>query len=333
MCFDRGWTDGLPVVPPTVERVGAMLAGRDPRSVVAVVPPLGGVATLEKIAVNAVMAGCLPLYFPVVVAALRAVAHPAFNLAGVQATTHVAAPILIVSGPVVERMGLNAGYNVFGPGTRANATIGRALSLMLRNLGGAIPGQVDMSTFGQPGKYTCCIAERRDRDPWEPFHASRGFPAESSALTAFAGEAPKSIVASNYAEGILLTAADTMATIGSANLHLMGQMLFVVGPEHAGTLGRSGWSRRAVQESLFEHARRRVRDLRRMQTYSEDVRRRFWPASIDPANDDALVPIVRRPEDILVTVAGGDAGRFSVCCPGWGDGGEAVTVPIEEEAA
>jgi hypothetical protein len=329
-CYERGWSDGLPVVPPTPARVGAMLGGRDPEAVAGAIPPLGGVATLEKIAVNAVMAGCLPAYFPVVAASVRAACDPRFNLNGVQATTHVASPLILVSGPIVERIGMNASFNVFGPGNRANATIGRALRLICQNLGGARPGVSDMATFGHPGKYTYCIAERADVNPWAPFHAERGVPAEASAVTVFAGEAPRSIVASNYDRGILLTAADTMATLGAANLHLMGEMLYVVGREHARTLGEAGWTKAAVREFLFAHARRPVRDFKPLRTYGREVWERFWPAEISFDDDDARVPIAKRPDDILVTVSGGDVGRFSVCCPGWGDGGQSVTVAVED---
>lgn len=330
-CYDRGWTDGLPVVPPTVELVEAMLGADDGAFEVGTVPPLGGSATLEKIAVNAVMAGCVPEYFPVVRAAVEAVLQPDFNLAGLQATTHVSTPMIIVSGPVVGRIGLNASFGVFGSGCRANSTIGRALALVLWNLGGARPGVGDMSTFGLPTKHGSCIAERQEISPWEPHHVQRGYAPDDSVVTVFAGEAPKSIVGSRYDRGILMTAADTMATLGAANLHLMGPMLFVVGAEHAAALGEAGWTREAVQEFLFENARRRAGDLRAQRTYNEDVRRRYWP-DYDNIDDDSLIPVVERPEDILVIVSGGDVGRFSLCCPAWGKGGRACSVRVGERS-
>ncbi len=328
LCYDLGWTDGLPVVPPTVRAVDAMIGGRDPLAVLGVIPPLGGVATVEKVAANAVMSGCLPEHFPVLCAAVRAVCAPEFNLAGLQATTHVAAPMIIVSGPVVRALAINSSYGVFGPGNRSNASIGRALALILWNLGGARPGVTDMSTFGQAGKYTCCIAERQEINPWAPHHTRRGFAADVSVVAVMGCEAPKSIVATNYDIGILKTAADMLSAPGAANVHLMGETLFIIGNQHARTLAESGWTPESIQRYLFENARRSVRDLRELRTYSEEVWRRNWPAFVS-LDDDSMVPIVERPEDIRIVVAGGDAGRFSLCSSGWGAGGRSVAVAIE----
>ena len=329
-CFRQGWSDGLPVVPPTAGLVEAMLGDRDPTRVVGTIPPLGGVATLEKVAINAVMAGCLPECFPVVEASVRALCLPEFNLAGIQPTTHVAAPIIIASGPVVERVGINAGPGLFGPGNRANATIGRSVALVLWNLGGARPGSSDMSTFGNPLRYGSCIGERRDIGGWEPLQTTRGFSGDTSTVTVYAGEAPKSIVGSEYPEGILETIADCMRTLAAANMHLQGEMLIILGVEHARALHRAGMGRMDVQECLHERARRKVGEFQAVRTYGPEVWRRFWPDSVDMNDADALVPVAARPEDILVMVAGGDVGRFSICCPGWGSGTRAVTVPIEE---
>lgn len=327
--YEQGWTDGLPVVPPTADRVEEMLAGRDPGQVIGPVPPLGGVATLEKVAANAVMAGCRPSYLPVLEAVVEAALDPRFNLAGIQPTTHVAAPLIIVSGPIVDEVGLNAGAGLFGPGARANATIGRALALLLWNLGGARPGTSDMSTFGNPLRFGSCIAERRDTGGWPSFPTDRGFPAEASTVTLVAAEAPRSVVASRYPEGILATLADCMRTLAAANMHLQGQMLVILGMEHQGALDGAGWSRADVQQHLWEHATRPVGDFRSARTYGDEVWRRFWPDSVDLADDSALVPVARAPEDILVLAAGGDVGRFSLCLPGWGSGSQAVTVEID----
>lgn len=329
-CFEQGWSDGLPVVPPTAERVQQMLAGGDPETVLGVIPPGGGLATREKVAVSGVMAGCLPEYMPVLEAIVRAGCEPDFNLAGVQPTTHVAAPIAIVSGPVVQRIGLNAGAGMFGPGYRANATIGRAFALVLWNLGGARPGISDMSQFGNPARYGCVIGERRDVISWPPLQTAMGHPAEASTVTLFAGEAPKSVVASRNPEGILGTLADCMRTLAAANMHLQGQMLVILGPEHASALEEAGWTREATQERLHELARRPVGDFRAVGTYGDEVWRRFWPQSVDMGDDAAMVPVARRPQDILLSVGGGDVGRFSVCCPGWGSGSRACTVEIAE---
>jgi hypothetical protein len=329
--YEQGWSDGLPVVPPTPALVEAMLGGRDPGLVLGTIPPVGGVASREKVAAAAVMAGCLPEYFPVLEAIVKAACEPTFNLAGIQPTTHVASPLAIVSGPIVEAIGLNNKAGVFGPGNRANATLGRAFALVLWNLGGARPGISDMSQFGNPIRYGCVIGERRDVSSWAPLQVSNGLDAEVSAVTMVAAEAPKSVVASRDPESILYTLADCMRTLAAANMHLQGQMLAILGPEHARALDDNGITREEAQQRLHELARRPVRDFRAAATYGDEVWRRFWPAEIDLADEDAMVAVAPRPEDILLSIAGGDVGRFSVCCPGWGSGSRAVSVAIEEE--
>lgn len=329
-CYERGWSDGLPVVPPTAERVERMIGGLDPETVLGVIPPAGGVATREKLAVSAVMAGCLPEYLPVLEAIVCAACEPAFNLAGIQPTTHVAAPIALVSGPIVERIGINSRAGLFGPGYRANATLGRAFALTLWNLGGARPGVSDMAQFGNPARYGCVIGERRDVGSWEPLQTVHGVPAEASAVTLYAGEAPKSVVASRDPESILWTLADCMRTLAAANMHLQGQMLALIGPEHARALDEAGISREDAQRRLYELARRPVRDFRSAGTYGDEVWSRFWPDDVDLGDQDASVPVANRQQDILLAVAGGDVGRFSVCLPGWGSGSRAVTVQIAD---
>src|SRR5580765_5326773 len=193
--YDQGWTDGLPIVPPTRERVKKMLAGmawRDPAELIAVIPPAMGQATLAKIAANCVMAGCRPEYLPVVVAAIEAVSEPIYGLAHRQTTTHAGAPLILVNGPIVERLRINCGRGLFGPGWRANATIGRALRLVLVNVGGAGPA-VDASQTGHPGKYTFCIAEYEAANPWEPLHVDRGFTKDENVVTLVNTEAPHSM--------------------------------------------------------------------------------------------------------------------------------------------
>ncbi|MEE8282590.1 MAG: hypothetical protein V3R47_03635 [candidate division NC10 bacterium] len=330
----RGWTDGLPIVPPTEERVEAMLStlNRDPGEVVGILAPRYGKATLEKIAINAVMAGCLPAYFPVVVAAIEAIADEAFNLSGVQATTHVAAPLCIINGPVGRALEVNSGTNCFGQGFRANATIGRAVRLCMINIGGGLPGVTDKATFGHPGKYTYCVAENEEASPWEPLHVERGFRPEQSTVTVFAAEAPHNVSdhASLSARGILTTVADTMATMGNNTMYKAGEMLVVIGPEHAATIAAEGWSKRDVKSFLIQEARRPVAELTRAGEYYGDVTwERYWPRWIDRNDPTARIPVVHRPEDLLVIVAGGAAGRFSLVIPGWGAHGiEAVTKAI-----
>lgn len=332
--YERGWTDGLPVVPPTEERVEAMIkaARRDAGEVIGLIPPRWARATVEKIAVNAVMAGCRPEHFPVVLAVVEAALDEAFNLHGVQATTHVAAPLIIINGPVRKDLDINSGPNCFGQGWRANATIGRALRLVMINIGGGLPGVTDKSTFGHPGKYTYCVAENEEASPWEPLHVERGFHHHDSTVTLFAAEAPHSISdhPSQTAKGILTTVADSLATMGCSNMYKAGELVVVLSPEHAATIGKEGWSKRDVKQFLFEQARRPLKELRRAgEFYGEETLRRYWPKWVDPKDDWAMIPVVRRPEDIIVIVAGGPVGRFSLGIPGWGDHGtKAVTKKI-----
>jgi hypothetical protein len=316
---ERGWTDGLPIVPPTPERVLRMLDGvdADPDLVLGKIPPLWGPATVEKVAVNAVMAGCAPEAMPVLVAALEAMQEPAFNLYGVQATTHPVAPLLIVHGPAAARLGMHAGAGVFGPGHRANATLGRALRLCLLNLGGARPGAGDMATQGSPAKYTYAVAERTEASPWGPLHASLGFEADESVVTVYGGEAPHNVNdhVSQRAPGLLAVIADTAATLGSnVGWYLsQSQLLVVLGPEHAATIAEDGFGRADVQRFLHEHARipLRRRKIGGMWGIHD------WPRWMDTADDDAPLPIVPGPEDVLVMVAGGSGKHSSVvpnCC-------------------
>ncbi|MFQ5882390.1 MAG: hypothetical protein ACE5I9_07950 [Candidatus Methylomirabilales bacterium] len=337
--FERGWTDGLPIVPPTEERVEAMLKAldRDPGEIVAVLAPKYGKATLEKIAINAVMAGCRPAYFPVVVATIQAIGDERFNLNGVQATTHVAAPLLIINGPVRQALEIKGEANCFGQGFRANATIGRAVRLCMINIGGGLPGLTDKATFGHPGKYTYCVAENEEVSPWEPLHVERGFRSEQSTVTVFAAEAPHNVSdhTSRSARGILTTVADSMATMGNNNMYKRGEMMVVISPEHAATIATEGWSKHDVKEFLFQEAGRPVRELvRGGEYYGEVTWEKYWPRWVDRNDPSALIPVVNRPEDLLVIVAGGTAGRFSLVIPGWGDlGTRAVTKVIHFHAS
>jgi hypothetical protein len=323
----RGWTDGLPVVPPTGELVQRMLEGirRAPDEVVAKVAPRITDATVLDIAINAVMAGCRPSYLPVVVGAVEAAADPAFNLNGVQATTHVSAPLIVINGPVRHCLQVNCGANCFGQGSRANATIGRALRLVMINLGGGVPGVTDKATFGHPGKYTYCVGENEEASPFEPLQVELGYDRMQSTVTLFAAEAPHSVTdhLSNDPVGILTSIADALSNLGSNNMHLMGQAFAVLSPEHARTVGAARWSKRKVKEFLFEKARRRFGDLTFDGRYGK-VYNRHWPAWVDRDDPDAMVPMAKSPDDFFVIVAGGDAGRFSLAIPGWGELGTRV---------
>jgi hypothetical protein len=335
--FQQDWSDGLPVVPPTEPLVRRMIEAvdRPPGEVVGLVPPRFGEATIESLAVHAVMAGCLPAHFPVVLAAVEALLEPRFGLQGVVATTHVSTPLLIVNGPIARDLQINAGPNLFGQGWRANATIGRAIRLIVGNLGGGLPGGIDQSTLGHPGKYTYCIAENEAKSPWEPLHIERGFTAEESTVTVLAAAAPYSMsdFFNNTALGILRTFADSMANVGSANMYRGGELLVVIGPEHARDIAQDGWTKQDIKYYLFEYARKPYTEARRGGMYSEEVRQQLWPRWIDYTRDDAMIPLVRTPDEILVIVGGG-AGRHSAWVPGWGnvDRSRSVTRRIESRA-
>jgi hypothetical protein len=330
LLFESGWTDGLPVVPPTPRNVQRMLTGttRQPDEVIGRIPPKGGRATVEKVAINAVMAGCKPAYLPVVITAAEALLDDRCNTRGVQCSTHISTPLLIVNGPIVQELGLNSGYNVFGQGCRANATIGRAVKLMLVNLGGAIPGVTDKATFGHPGKFTYCIAENEPANPWEALHVERGFAPTDSTVTVFGAEAPHNI--NNHwsatPHGLLRTIADTMSTLGSNHLYLGGESFVVLGPEHADLLAKAGWAKRDVRAYLYEQARKPLSQVRIGGMYGPETRRNLWPRWIDHDNETERIPVARRAEDIAILVAGG-AGRHSVYLPGWG--ARSVTRKIE----
>jgi hypothetical protein len=304
----REWCDGLPFVPPTEERVRAMLGGAPAERSLGALPPLWRQATLEKLAVNAVMAGGVPADFPVVVAAVRAMLEPTFNLYGVQATTHPVAPLVIVHGPVAARLGVHAGSGCFGPGFRANATIGRALRLILMNVGGAWPGRHDMATQGSPAKFSYCVAENAAVSPWGALCAE-------DAVTVFGGEAPHNVNdhVSTTAAGILATVADTAVSLGSnvGWLLAQSQLLIVLGPEHAATIAQDGMSRADVQRFIFEHARLPLRTLRLGGMWGMQD----WPPWMTAVTDpDALLPQVPSPDDVLVLVAGGP-GKHSAVVP------------------
>jgi len=314
---ERGWTDGLPIVPPTEAAVREFLrwTDRDPREVLGVLPPRQGEATVERVAANAVMAGCRPEYLPVVLAGIEALADPLFNLDAIQATTHPVAPLLVVNGPIAREIGLNAGYNAFGQGFRANVTIGRAVRLVLMNVGGGLPGTGDRATQGSPAKIAYCVAENEAENPWEPLHVEAGLPADASVVTAFGCEGPHNIQDHFSATGlgILLTVAGAMGQGGSNNLLGRGWPLLSLGPEHAATIARDGYTKKQVKEFLFEHARFPLARLGAEYRLQQIERHHV----VD--SPDTLLPIVRAADDISVIVVGG-AGKHSCWQPTFGDG-------------
>src|SRR5216110_2885095 len=258
--FDHGVSDGLPVVPPTRERVSRAVAatGRDAGELVARVPPNYGRATVEKIAVNAVMAGCRPEYLPVVIAAVEAVCDEAFDLHGVSATTNAPSPLVIVGGPIRTALDINCGAGVFGPGWRANATIGRALRLVCVNVGGATPGVVSMSTLAHPGRYTYCIGEHEEASPWESLAVEHGFDRADDTVALLAADAPLTVYdqRSRTAPHLLATVAASMAVIEHHKMTHWGDTLLVFSPEHAAIVAGDGWSKADVRRFLFERLQR-----------------------------------------------------------------------------
>jgi hypothetical protein len=317
---EREWCDGLPIVPPTEDRVRAMLGGREAGRSLGATPPLWRQATLGKLAVNAVMAGCEPRYFAVIVAAVEAMLDPAFNLYGVQATTHPVAPLLLVHGPYGVEIGVHGGSGCFGPGFRANATIGRAIRLILMNVGGAWPGRFDMATQGSPAKFSYCLREHVEASPWAPLQAD-------SSVTVFGGEPPHNVNdhVSTTAAGILHTVADTAVSLGSnvGWYFSQSQLLIVLGPEHARTIANDGFSRADVQRFVFEYARLPLRTLKLGGMWGIQD----WPPWMMAVKDDeALLPQVPSPDDVFVIVAGGPGKHSAVvpnCCFS-----RAVTRPI-----
>ena len=319
--FERGVTDGLPVVPPTRERVeqAVAAAGRPGDELVAEVPPNYGRATVEKIAVNAVMAGCRPEYLPVVLAAVEAICDDAFDLHGVSATTNAPAPLLVINGPVRKALDVNCGAGVFGPGWRANATIGRAVRLVCVNVGGATPGVVSMSTFAHPGRYTYCIGEWEEQNPWEPLHVEHGFERGESTVAVLAADAPLGVYdhRSRTAPDLLATIAGSMAVIMNHKMTHWGDTLLVFGPEHARTLSEDGWNKADVRRFLFERLQRPVRELVPGRDGGEGLPEHVLRKFEHPEREETQVPKFRAPEHIKIVVAGGTAGRFSVIVPGW----------------
>jgi len=323
--ISEGWTDGLPIVPPTAARVAEMLAYSDlaPGASLGAMPPRWGEATLAKVAVNAVMAGCKPEYFPVVATAVKAILARPFNLYGVQGTTNPASPVLIVNGPIAREIEINARGNLFGQGFRANATIGRAIRLVMTTIGGGVPQQADKSTLGNPAKYTCCFAEHEAASPWAPLHVERGFDTATSTVTAFGGAAPANIIEkSKTAVEMLETIARAMAVSGSNNKLMSHEALLVLGPEHAAIAARQGFDKARVRRTLFELARIPFGEIGQS---NADVLRVWRGPCIDETDGRRTLRIVEKPEDILVVVAGG-AGNHSASIPGWYS--RSVTLPI-----
>ena len=289
--MSRGWTDGLPIIPPTPDRVSAFLerAGLSPSEILGTEPTKARVVTAEKAAVNAVMAGCLPEHFPVVVAVVRAMTEPKFNLHAVSVSTMGAAILVVVNGPIARDLGMNSGVSVFGPGNRANATIGRAIRLIQINATGAVPGELDKAALGHAGKYTWCIAEAEDASPWEPLHVERDFEAHDSTISIFAGISPIQAGASgDTPESVLGSLGDALRLTGADQQELV----IVMSLEAIGHISAAGWSKRQVKSYLHENA----------------------PGVVDD------------PQGFTIVVAGGAAGGATAIIPLWGGGSNSQPV-------
>ena len=312
VCFERGWSDGLPVVPPTDVRVLRMLAGttRQPGEVLGLIPPNLAPCTVEKAAINAVMAGCKPEYMPVVLASIEAALEPVFTLHGLLATTYFSSPIIIVNGPIVKRIGMNAGLNALGQGNRANATIGRALQLIVRNVGGGRPGEADRATLGGPGKYTFCFAEDESDAGWQPLSVARGFAPGTSTVTLFQGEGVQGFVdqKSRSPEQLVRSLAMGLNAIGHPKIALSQRAILVLSPEHYAIFAEAGWDRKRIEQAIDAATVRPGADLiAGAHGVGEGM-----PAAM------AGEPVPKfNPGGLLIVRAGGPAGLFSAILPGW----------------
>ncbi len=326
-CYAQGWTDGLPVIPPTEERIQSMLAaaGRNGEEILGGIPERNRVITAEKLAINAVMAGCLPEYAPVVFAAMEAMTNPTFGLHGPATSTSGMAILLIVNGPIVQSIGMNARDDVFGTGNRANATIGRAIRLALRNVFASRAGELDRSTLGTPAKFSFCIAENEADSPWEPLHVQRGLDQNESAVTVVAGEGPRQVNDhhSRDPQGILANLADALSAAGTFNFQSPSTVVLAIGQEHMRTISDAGWSKRDIQEYVYERAKRSIAERKRLGI--ED-------GAVAPNDETSYRRMVRSPEHVLVVAAGGPAGRFSSFIPCFGNQAVTRAIPALERS-
>ena len=323
LCYAKGWSDGLPVVPPTEAAVRAMLdaAKLAPDTQIGYLSHRAVSITAEKVAINAVMAGCKPEYMPVVVAAVEGIADERWSYHGPGTSTGGAAVLMIVNGPIARELDINAGDNLFGPGWRSNLTIGRAVRLVMRNVAGSLPGLLDRGTVGHPGKLSYVIAENETESPWTPLHVERGFRAEQSAVTVMAAESPHQFYnqLSSTPEGVLTTLADNMRISGN----VMGQPNYclVIAGEHMRTIAADGWDKKRIRQFLFDHTQNSHAHLKRTGRMTGDI----------AAGDETKMRPLTELENILIVAAGGRAGAFSCFIPGWGSAksSQAVTKEIK----
>lgn len=332
--FDQGFSDGLPLVPPTPERVMRMLSGtrRDPQEVLGVMPPNMGDVTVEKAAINAVMAGCRPEYLPVILTALEAVLTEEYNIHGVMATTMGASPVMVINGPIRERIGMNMKLGALGQGNRANATIGRAVRLAVRNIGGAKPGGTERSTLGNPMKFTMCFAEHEERSPWEPLHVERGFQPDDSVVTVFTMTSGPTLIVDQDSRKASQLAGSFGLSLEAAfhpKAHFATDALLVVCPEHVDTLIRDGYSKADIRARIQEVTARPLAELVENEVSAVGFKKAAFEAMDEEARK-RLLPKFKTPEDIHLVVAGSDAGKFSGAFHGWATG-EIGSIPVSKK--
>lgn len=324
--LNKQWSDGLPVVTPTETRVQWMLQGthRDPDEVIGRIPPAMVPATVRTVAIHGLMAGCKPEYLPVLLGAIRLILRDEFNMNGVQGTMHGVAPLMIVNGPYAANIDLHGGNGCFGPGFRANASIGRAIRLMMTNLGGGIPGVASATIFATPLRYTACITENAERSPWESLAVSRGYSPNDNVITCAMVESPRLCFddVSQEPARLLAGVASSMADICSWNMHARSDMVVAMGPQHAAICANAGMSRADVHASLCRMAGRKVRELKIGGNWRRE-RALAFPIAVDPDDDDFFIPAIKRPEDLHLIVAGG-WGPCTAICHGWSGGSRAV---------
>ncbi|MCY3566421.1 MAG: thioredoxin [Gammaproteobacteria bacterium] len=324
-CFERGWTDGLPVVPPTPERVLRMLGGTDREAgeIIGEVPPDRVPCTIEKLAINAVMAGCKPEYFSLVIAAVKAALDDRFCMHGLLCTTYFSSPVVIVNGPAATQSNMNSGVNALGQGNRANATIGRALQLIVRNVGGGLPGGIDRAAMGNPGKYTYCFAEDESDPDWPSLAMDRGFEREDSVVTLFAGEGLQAIVdqQSRTPESLAGSFAASLRTVAHYKLFGLADAILVISPEHRRVLREGGWSKTDLREALYDRLRVPGQQiLRGADGVAEGMPERLRNKLLHKFRDDGL----------HIVSLGGGAGMFSAIIGGWIAAGERGSQPVSQ---
>ena len=316
-CFERGWSDGLPLVPPTPLRVTRMLSSTDRSAdeIVGSVPPDNRPCTIEKIAINAVMAGCKPDYLQVVIAALRAALKDEFCMHGLLCTTYFSTPVMIVNGPITKQIGMNSGVNALGQGNRANATIGRALQLIVRNVGGGIPGGIDRATLGNPGKYTFCFCEDESDAEWPSLSMDRGYTREDSVVNLFAGSGVQPFVdqQSRQPESLAKNLANSLRSVANTRSFGMADAIIVISPEHRRVLREGGWTKPNLKQALYDELKTPGADIiRGKDGIAEGMPEKFKDIMLNKFRDDGL----------HIVGAGGKAGMFSAIISGWLASGE-----------